>query len=101
MRVYQQGFIVPSMPQLLIIALVVALIFGTKKLRSVGGDIGGMFKGIKDGFREASTAADELAPEVREAIDDVKRLHAHGAAFKPHALRMDGEFVGDKDEDTN
>lgn len=86
--------LIPGPAQLGMIALIVALVFGTKKLRAVGGDIGGMFKGIKDGFREASTAADELAPEVREAIADVKNLHAKGAEFTgkriPYVRMSDG-----------
>ena len=73
--------LVPGPMQLGIIAIIVALIFGTKKLRAFGGDIGGMFKGIKDGFREAASATEELAPEIREAIHDVKQLHAHGSEF--------------------
>jgi len=82
---YERGFIVPGIGQLAIIAVIVALIFGTKKLVAVGGDIGGMFKGIKDGFREASSAAEELAPEVREAINDVKAIHRAGAEFTGQA----------------
>ena len=33
--------------QLLIILVIVALIFGTKRLRSIGGDLGGAIKGFK------------------------------------------------------
>lgn len=36
-----------SIWQLLIIALIVVLLFGTKKLRSLGGDLGGAVKGFK------------------------------------------------------
>lgn len=35
----------------LIVLLVVVLIFGTKKLRSVGSDLGGAVKGFKEGVR--------------------------------------------------
>lgn len=38
--------------QLLIILLIVALIFGTKKLRNMGGDIGGAVKGFKKALKE-------------------------------------------------
>lgn len=37
-----------SIWQLLIIALIVVLLFGTKKLRSLGGDLGGAVKGFKN-----------------------------------------------------
>jgi sec-independent protein translocase protein TatA len=35
----------------LIVLLVVVLIFGTKKLRNVGQDLGGAVKGFKDGMK--------------------------------------------------
>ena len=38
----------------LIVLVIVMLVFGTKKLRNVGSDIGGAVKGFRDGLREAS-----------------------------------------------
>ena len=35
----------------LIVLLVVVLIFGTKKLRNIGSDLGGAVKGFKEGMR--------------------------------------------------
>ena len=35
----------------LIVLLIVVLVFGTKKLRGIGGDLGGAVKGFKDGMR--------------------------------------------------
>lgn len=35
----------------LIVLLVVVLVFGTKKLRNVGSDLGGAVKGFKDGMK--------------------------------------------------
>jgi sec-independent protein translocase protein TatA len=37
----------------LIVLVIVALIFGTKKLRNMGSDLGGAVKGFKEGMREA------------------------------------------------
>lgn len=42
----------------LIVLLVVLLIFGTKKLRNIGGDVGGAVKGFKDAMNEGKAAAD-------------------------------------------
>jgi len=45
----------------LIVLLVVVLIFGTKKLRNIGSDLGGAVKGFKDGMKgeeEAPKQAD-------------------------------------------
>ncbi|SAL46654.1 twin arginine translocase protein A [Caballeronia turbans] len=41
----------------LIVLLIVALVFGTKKLRNIGGDLGGAVKGFKEGMREGETPA--------------------------------------------
>jgi len=38
--------------QLLIILVIVALIFGTKKLRNMGGDLGGAVKGFKKAMKD-------------------------------------------------
>jgi sec-independent protein translocase protein TatA len=49
----------------LIVLLVVVLIFGTKKLKNMGSDLGGAVKGFKDGMKsggEASAEADPAAP---------------------------------------
>ncbi|AJK44879.1 Sec-independent protein translocase subunit TatA [Burkholderia plantarii] len=42
----------------LIVLLIVALVFGTKKLRNIGSDLGGAVKGFKDGMKEHETPAD-------------------------------------------
>ncbi|MDM0011427.1 Sec-independent protein translocase subunit TatA [Variovorax sp. J22P168] len=39
----------------LIVLLVVVMIFGTKKLRNMGSDLGGAVKGFKDGMKEGGT----------------------------------------------
>ncbi len=38
----------------LIVLLIVVLVFGTKKLKNMGGDLGGAVKGFKDGMRDGS-----------------------------------------------
>jgi sec-independent protein translocase protein TatA len=45
----------------LIVLLVVVLIFGTKKLKNIGADLGGAVKGFKDGVKGANDAADDAA----------------------------------------
>jgi sec-independent protein translocase protein TatA len=44
----------------MIVLLVVVLIFGTKKLRNIGQDLGGAVKGFKEGMK---TAEEPQAPE--------------------------------------
>ncbi|MFA6120961.1 MAG: Sec-independent protein translocase subunit TatA [Sideroxydans sp.] len=41
----------------LIVLLVVVLVFGTKKLRNVGSDLGGAVKGFKDGMKGEDESA--------------------------------------------
>lgn len=38
----------------LIVLIIILLIFGTKKLRNLGSDLGGAVKGFKDGMRDAT-----------------------------------------------
>src|SRR6478736_6631900 len=45
----------------LIVLVIVLLIFGTKKLRNLGSDLGGAVKGFKDGLHEG-TKADAAVP---------------------------------------
>jgi sec-independent protein translocase protein TatA len=44
----------------LIVLLVVVLIFGTKKLRNIGSDLGGAVKNFKDGLNSEDEAAKQI-----------------------------------------
>ena len=46
----------------LIVLLIIVLIFGTKKLRNVGQDLGGAVKGFKDGMKEGTAEKSAEAP---------------------------------------
>lgn len=52
-----------SIWQLLIVLAIVALIFGTKKLRGIGGDLGGAVKGFKKAIN------DDVADGKEQAVD--------------------------------
>ena len=45
----------------LIVLVVVVLIFGTKKLKNVGADLGSAVKGFKDGVKDGTSSADAAA----------------------------------------
>ena len=51
----------------LIVLLVVVMIFGTKKLRNIGQDLGGAVKGFKEGMKDEGDAA------ARGAADETER----------------------------
>ena len=51
----------------LVVLLIVVLVFGTKKLRNIGEDLGGAVKGFKEGMRDG-TAEDKPADESSQRI---------------------------------
>jgi sec-independent protein translocase protein TatA len=57
----------------LIVLLVVVLIFGTKKLRNIGTDLGGAVKGFKDGMKteedKSQQAKTEIPPKTGQTIE--------------------------------
>ena len=58
----------------LIVLLIVLLIFGTKKLRNMGADLGGAVKGFKDGMKGEgeAKAGGELAAKGNTVEGEVK-----------------------------
>ncbi len=42
----------------LIVLLIVVMVFGTKKLKNIGSDLGGAVKGFKDGMKDGQAEAD-------------------------------------------
>ncbi|HWI84546.1 Sec-independent protein translocase subunit TatA [Ramlibacter sp.] len=46
----------------LIVLLIIVLVFGTKKLKNIGSDLGGAVKGFKDGLREGGAADAPVPP---------------------------------------
>ena len=60
--------------ELLIILVIVALIFGTKKLRGIGTDLGGAVKGFKDSV--TSDEADSTEKPVEKSADNSEEQSA-------------------------
>ena len=57
----------------LIVLLIVVMVFGTKKLKNLGSDLGGAVKGFKDGMKDGSTpesAAEKTAVTDQSKADD-------------------------------
>jgi len=46
----------------LIVLLIVLLVFGTKRLKNIGEDLGGAVRGFKEGMKSAEEKAAEAAP---------------------------------------
>ena len=59
-----------SIPQLMIILLIVALLFGTKKLRNIGGDLGSALKGFKNAIKDDEPKDDDTSESKTANIID-------------------------------
>jgi sec-independent protein translocase protein TatA len=51
----------------LIVLAIVVLVFGTKKLKNLGSDLGGAVKGFKDGVRDGGASVDPSNPAAQVA----------------------------------
>ncbi|MFA5825169.1 MAG: Sec-independent protein translocase subunit TatA [Gallionellaceae bacterium] len=62
----------------LIVLVVVMLVFGTKKLRNIGSDLGGAVKGFKDGMKSGEDTPQQLPPDGKTIEGEVKdKTHTH------------------------
>lgn len=56
----------------IIVLVIVILVFGTKKLRNLGSDLGGALKGFKEGMKESDTdTAPARANSANESVIEV------------------------------
>ena len=64
----------------LIVLVIVLLIFGTKKLRNIGTDLGGAVRGFKDGMREGTAGAAETPQVTGKTVEgEVRAKSEHKA----------------------
>lgn len=56
-----------SIGHLLVLLVIVLLIFGTKKLRNMGGDVGGAIKNFKSAMKEGEDVADQSSAKIIDA----------------------------------
>jgi len=52
----------------LIVLVIVLLVFGTKKLRNLGSDLGGAVKGFKDGMRDGQAPETPVPPQTQNQV---------------------------------
>ncbi len=60
-----------SIWQLLIVAVIVLLLFGTKKLRNIGGDLGSAIKGFKKAMVDDDKKDADFGPEKLEKKSNI------------------------------
>ena len=60
-----------STTHLIIFLVIIVLIFGTKKLKNIGSDLGGAVKGFKDGMKDGEAKPEDAArpPQQVSATD--------------------------------
>jgi sec-independent protein translocase protein TatA len=73
-----------SIGHLLVVLLIVALLFGTKKLRNIGGDLGAALKSFKDAMRSGDN-------------DQERERDKLGNAAKPASSPVRDADIQDKD----
>lgn len=82
-----------SIWQLLIILLIVVLVFGTKRLKGIGGDLGGAIRGFKKAVSDGEDESTDKASSDKEGNDK------EGTDKKSDTARVEkGE--GEEDETT-
>ena len=69
----------------LIVLLVVVLIFGTKKLKNIGSDLGSAVKGFKDGVKSGG----EATPE--SVATPVQQVTATNKAADPNTVDVEAK----------
>jgi sec-independent protein translocase protein TatA len=77
-----------GMKELVIILLVVLLVFGAKKLRTIGSDLGSAVKGFKKGMTDAED-------DVTKPEEDAKQIRSD----KPDADFAENQKSEKKDKD--
>lgn len=75
----------PGWQELLIILVIVALIFGTKKLRGIGGDLGGAVKGFKDSMQGNNSDDAEQNSDDAEQNSDQQPTNSDSDPTPPKA----------------
>ncbi|RZU99458.1 twin-arginine translocase TatA/TatE family subunit [Spiribacter vilamensis] len=79
---------------LLLILVIVLLLFGTKKLRNVGTDLGGALKG----FKSAMSDGEKAAKDAQEGEESREGLEADDDTSSASSSTARREQVKDKDQ---
>lgn len=84
----------PSIWQLIIVLVIILLLFGTKKLRNVGADLGSAIKSFRGAVKDGGSGKDAEAGEP-EKLEEAKSesAPADDAASKAHAAAKDQHSV--------
>ncbi|HPY39912.1 MAG TPA: twin-arginine translocase TatA/TatE family subunit [Thiolinea sp.] len=70
--------------QLILVLVIVILLFGTKKLRNMGGDLGEAFKNFKKAVKDSDDT-----PEVEKTAQQIPPVNAQGHVIDVQAKEKD------------
>lgn len=84
-----------SMWQLIILLVIVVLVFGTKRLRNMGSDLGAAVKGFRKGMEEEKSADDE--PAEPEQLKEAEAPSQSTADADADFRKREEELSGTKD----
>ncbi len=69
--------------QLLILLLIIVLVFGTKRLRNIGSDLGGAIKGFRKGMEEEPEASEPEKIVAEESTSTEPQQKENVTANRP------------------
>jgi sec-independent protein translocase protein TatA len=72
-----------GMRELLVILVVALLVFGTKKLKTIGSDLGGAVRGFKKAMEEGETESERKPAPPEPAVAAERRIQAEPADGSP------------------
>ena len=58
-----------SIPHLLVVLAIVIVVFGTKRLRNLGADLGGAIKGFQTAMKEGETGTEKKTDDDERTLD--------------------------------
>lgn len=76
-----------SIWQLLIILVIVLLLFGTKRLRGLGTDLGGAIKGFKKALGDEADKPDTVDEPPKVTADEARKTRAEAEVDATHTDR--------------
>lgn len=83
----------PSIWQLLIVLVIILLLFGTKKLKNLGSDVGGALRGFKKAVKEGEQGKKEGEQGKDEKIEESKQANVIEGEVTSSETEKDKEKV--------
>ena len=72
-----------STTHLIIFLVIIVVIFGTKKLRNIGADLGGAVKGFKDGMKDGSVKPQDSTTAASTAASPAPQVATAAVSTPP------------------